>query len=231
MAQIDKRDGEEHVIYYLSKKLLEYEIRYTLVEKTCTSLVWVTKRLRHYMISHPIKLVSRMDPIKYLFEKPALIGRMARWQLLLSDFDITYVNQKSIKGWAISDHLAASPAETDSRPIEDSFPDEDLHFVEESQNEEWQLYFDGAANQKGFGVGMLLVTPEDFYLPMAFCLDFNCTNNIMEYEACAIGLKMALSVGVEKIKVFGDSSVVICQTQGKWKTRDEKLKPYQVYLE
>ncbi|XP_043700446.1 uncharacterized protein Mb2253c-like [Telopea speciosissima] len=66
---------------------------------------------------------------------------------------------------------------------------------------------------------------------MAFHLEFSCTNNIAEYEGCAIGLEMALSVGVEKIKVFGDSSVVICQTQGKWKTRDEKLKPYQVHLE
>ncbi|XP_043693052.1 uncharacterized protein LOC122643500 [Telopea speciosissima] len=66
---------------------------------------------------------------------------------------------------------------------------------------------------------------------MAFRLEFSCTNNITKYEACAIGLEMALSVGVEKIKVFGDSLVVNYQTQGKWKTRDEKLKPYQVYLE
>ncbi|XP_043705343.1 uncharacterized protein LOC122655192 [Telopea speciosissima] len=66
---------------------------------------------------------------------------------------------------------------------------------------------------------------------MAFRLEFSCTNNIAEYEAYAIILEMALSVGVEKIKVFGDSSIVICQTQGRWKTRDEKLKPYQVHLE
>ncbi|XP_043692931.1 uncharacterized protein LOC122643371 [Telopea speciosissima] len=170
-----------------------------------------------------------MDPIKYLFEKLALTERMARWLLLLSEFDITYVNQKSIKGRAILNHLAAYPVRSASRSTEDSFPNEDLCHVAEDQ--EWQLYFNGAANQKGFGAGVLLVTPEDFYLPMAFRLEFSCTKNIAEYEACAIGLEMALSVGVEKIKVFGDSSVVICQTQGKWRTRDEKLKPYQVYLE
>lgn len=34
--------------------------------------------------------------MKYLFEKPVLSGRTARWQLLLSEFDITYVTQKSI---------------------------------------------------------------------------------------------------------------------------------------
>ncbi|XP_043694071.1 uncharacterized protein LOC122644749 [Telopea speciosissima] len=166
-----------------------------------------------------------MDPTKYLFEKPTLTRRMARWLLLLSKFDITYVNQKFVKGRAISNHLAAFPVKTDSQSTEDSFPDEDLYLVEEDQNEGWQLYFDGATNQKGFRAGVLLVTPEDFYLPIAFRLEFRCTNNIAEYEACVVGLEMALSVGVEKIRVFGESSVVICQIQGKWRTKDEKLKP------
>ncbi|XP_043694151.1 uncharacterized protein LOC122644839 [Telopea speciosissima] len=172
-----------------------------------------------------------MDPIKYLFEKPALIGRMTRSLLLLSEFDITYVNQKSMKGRAISDHLAAFPSEDDSQATEDLFPDEELHSLEAEPNEGWQLYFDGAANQKGFSAGVLLITPEDFYLPMVFRLEFSCTNNIAEYEACVIGMEMALSVGAERIRVYRDSSIVICQTQGKWKTKDEKLKSYQVYLE
>ena len=45
-----------------------------------------------------------MDPVKYIFEKPALTGRIAWWQVLLSDFDIVYVTQKVIKGsaWQIS---------------------------------------------------------------------------------------------------------------------------------
>ncbi|XP_043700048.1 uncharacterized protein LOC122650723 [Telopea speciosissima] len=42
---------------------------------------------------------------------------------------------------------------------------------------------------------------------------------------------MALSVGVERINVFRDSSIVICQNQGKWRTRDDKLKTYQEHLE
>lgn len=52
--------------------------------------VWATQRLRHYMLAYQVWLLSRMDPLKYLFEKPALSGRTARWQLLLSEFDITY---------------------------------------------------------------------------------------------------------------------------------------------
>ncbi|XP_043705388.1 uncharacterized protein Mb2253c-like [Telopea speciosissima] len=156
---------------------------------------------------------------------------MAKWLLLLSKFDITYVNKKSIKERAISNQLAAHPTALDSRPVEDSFPDKELCLIEEGQEEGWQLYFDEATNQKGYGVSVLLVTPDGSYLPLSFRLEFSCTNNIVKYEACVIGLEMALSVGVESIKVFEDSSMVICQTQGKWKIRDDKLKSYNEYLE
>jgi len=56
------------------------------------------------MLNYTTWLVSKMDPVKYIFEKPALTGRIAWWQVLLSDFDIVYVTQKVIKGsaWQIS---------------------------------------------------------------------------------------------------------------------------------
>ena len=47
------------------------------------------------------QLISRMDPIKYIFEKPALIGKISHWQMLLSEFDIVFVTRK-----AIADYLA-----------------------------------------------------------------------------------------------------------------------------
>ncbi|XP_043710397.1 uncharacterized protein LOC122659340 [Telopea speciosissima] len=232
MMQQDQKSGEEHAVYYLSKKLLEYETRYTPLEKTCTALVWETKRLRHYIIAHQIQLISRMDPIKYFFEKPALTGMMVKWLLLLSEFDITYVNQKSIKGRAISDYLAGYPTRVDSQLLEDSFSDEYLTYVEDEDCEDWwQLYFDGIANQRRYGARMLLITLDDLYLPSAFRLEFPCTNNIAEYEACAIGLKAAMAIEIKKLRVYGDSSIIICQTQGKWKTKDAKLKPYQEHLE
>ena len=38
-----------------------------------------------------------MDPLKYLFEKPALSGRLSRWLILLTEFDLKYVATKTIK--------------------------------------------------------------------------------------------------------------------------------------
>ncbi|XP_074291105.1 uncharacterized protein LOC141617872 [Silene latifolia] len=55
---------EERAIYYISKKFLEYEVKYTPLEKTCLAQVWATKKLRHYMLSYSVSVYSKMDPIK-----------------------------------------------------------------------------------------------------------------------------------------------------------------------
>jgi len=79
-----KRGKREYVIYYLSKKFTDCEQRYSALEKTYCALAWTANCLRQYMLSHTIWLISKINPIKYIFEKPALNGRIARWQMLLS---------------------------------------------------------------------------------------------------------------------------------------------------
>jgi hypothetical protein len=133
----------ECVIYYLSKKMMDYETRYTPLEKTCWGLVWATKKLRHYLLAHPVVLVSRLDPIKYLFEKPALIGKLARWLLLLAEFDLKYMTRKSVKGRAVAEFLADHPV-TEVEAEDFMFPDEDILCL---LDDTWQFYFDGASNQ------------------------------------------------------------------------------------
>uniref|UniRef100_A0A2N9FB32 RNA-directed DNA polymerase n=1 Tax=Fagus sylvatica TaxID=28930 RepID=A0A2N9FB32_FAGSY len=105
LGQQDETGKKEQAIYYLSKKFTEPETRYLLVEKTCCALAWASRKLRQYMLYYTTWLVSRMDPIKYIFEKPALTGKIARWQVLLSEFDILFVARKAIKGQAIADYL------------------------------------------------------------------------------------------------------------------------------
>ena len=51
------------------------------------------------------------------------------------------------------------------------------------------MYFDGAVNNKGAGVGVILITSEGEMIPMAKKLEFEVTNNQAEYEACIFGLK------------------------------------------
>ena len=92
LGQHDEIGRKEQAIYYLSKKFTDYESKYSSLEKMCCALVWAAQRLRQYMLYHTIWLIARLDPIKYIFEKPSLSGRIAMWQVLLSEFDILYVS-------------------------------------------------------------------------------------------------------------------------------------------
>ena len=94
----------------------------------------------------------------------------------------------------------------------------------------WKLYFDGAAYVYGCGIRAVLVSPKGDQFPASARLTFPYTNNIAEYEACIMGLKMATSMKIEELEVFGDSSLIIFQTRGEFKTKDPKLIPYHEYL-
>ena len=60
--------GKGRAIYYLSKRMLEYECKYIMIERLCLALIWATRRLRHYVTEYSILLVSRLDPLRYLFD-------------------------------------------------------------------------------------------------------------------------------------------------------------------
>ena len=70
-----------------------------------------------------------MDPIKYIFEKPTLTGRIACWKMILTEYDIQYTTQKAIKDSVLADHLAHHPMEDDYHPMKFEFPDEDIMYI------------------------------------------------------------------------------------------------------
>ncbi|GMP32738.1 hypothetical protein CsSME_00006364 [Camellia sinensis var. sinensis] len=59
------------------------------------------------------------------------------------------------------------------------------------------MYFDGASNQYGYGIGVLLIAPNNSCIPLAFKLWFKVSNNEAEYEACIAGLEAALELGAK----------------------------------
>ena len=221
LAQLDD-SGKDRAIYYLSKRMLDYETRYVMIERYCLALVWATRRLRHYMTEYSVHLISCLDPLTYLFDRPALVGRLMRWLVLLTEFDIHYVTQKSIRGSIVANHLASLPV-SDGRAIDDDFPDEDVTTVTSLSG--WCMYFDCAANHSGYGIGVMLISPHGDHIPKSIRLAFSdrhpTTNNIVEYKACILGLETALELGIRQMEVFGDSCPVgvsadLCPTGAPW---------------
>ena len=136
------------------------------------------------MLAYKVLLIARMDPLKYLTEKAMQDGKTAKWVLLLSEFDIKYVTQKSMKGRAIANHLThCSPEEAEE--IQGDFLDEDIMGIEVESR---KMYFDGAINQNESGIGVLLIFPKGAHIPFSGKLNFPATNNATKYEACIMGL-------------------------------------------
>ncbi|KAK5785767.1 hypothetical protein PVK06_040384 [Gossypium arboreum] len=151
---------------------------------------------------------------------------MARWQILLSEFDIVYVSQKAIKGSTIAEFLASRALE-DYEPLNFDFPNEELLFMATIEERPWKMNFDCTSNTVGNGIGAVLLSPNGDHYPFTCKLDFDCTNNMDEYEARIMRIRAAIERGIRTLEVYGDSALVIYQLRGEWETRDPKLINYQ----
>nr|XP_023903294.1 uncharacterized protein LOC112015163 [Quercus suber] len=187
LAQYLEESEKENAIYYISKKMLLSDKKYSPLEKTCVALVWATRKLRHHML----------------------------------------VYKKFVKGRAIANHLAHCSLE-EAKEIQGDFPDEDIMEIEV---ESWKMYFNGAKNQNGSEIGVLLISPKGTHIPFSARLNFPATNNAIEYEACIVSLQVALGLGVRELEVYGDLALIISQIQNKWKIKEERLMPYHQCLQ
>nr|XP_023896874.1 uncharacterized protein LOC112008771 [Quercus suber] len=90
----------------------------------------------------------------------------------------------------------------------------------------WEVYVDDAANQRGFGVGLVLISPEKIIIEKSLRLDFLATNNEAEYEALLIGMSMVRKMGAKSVELFSDSRLVVGQVQGEFEAKDERMQGY-----
>ncbi|KAK9932282.1 hypothetical protein M0R45_019525 [Rubus argutus] len=232
----DDGNGVEHPVYYVSRLLGEAESRYPSTERVCLTLIYEAQRLRHYFLAHKLHLMVKTDPVRYLLTKPVLSGRLARWLLQLSEFDIECVSPRAIKGQAVIDMLALFPGNEEASLMQD-IPGGLQEMVgmlidnELESKKPWTLFFDGSATSNGGGAGVVLTDPTGNTKAISFKLRFPCTNNIAEYEAFVIGMSTAIEMGVKRINVIGDSNLVISQMKGDFAVKEATLAPYRTMAE
>ncbi|XP_075092191.1 uncharacterized protein LOC142172464 [Nicotiana tabacum] len=133
----------------------------------------------------------------------------------------------------LANHLAEIPVDDAYEPLKTYFLDEEIMCVDEVDHDEkpcWKLFFDRAANMKGVGSGAVLISKTAQHYLVIAQLRIYCTNNMAKCEACILGLRLAMDMGVEEILVLGDSNLLVHQIQGEWETWDLNLIPYQECL-
>ena len=89
------------------------------------------------------------------------------------------------------------------------------------------MKFDGSFTTQFERVGVVLYHEEDKVVALSFKLEFPCSNNMIEYEACLIELATALEMGVKHLRVLGDSNLVVCQTKESFSLKEPSLAPYR----
>ena len=86
---------QEHVIYYLSRNLIDAEIRYSHVEKLALATVHAVQRLRHYILLCQNLVVAHVNSFQFVLTQRVIGGEYNKWIVILQEFDLKFVLAKS----------------------------------------------------------------------------------------------------------------------------------------
>ncbi|XP_070047108.1 uncharacterized protein [Nicotiana tomentosiformis] len=96
------------------------------------------------------------------------------------------------------------------------FPNEEVSFVREyiiEAYDGWRIFFDGAANFKGVAIRAVLELETSQHYLVSTKLRFPYTNNMAEYEAYILGLRLAIDMNVQELLVIGVSDLLVHQNE------------------
>ena len=181
------------------------------MEKLILALVTVARKLRPYFQAHTIKIPTEY-PMKQVQHKPETSGRLMKWVIELSEFDIRYKPKTVIKGQILADfameftsaELAEATQLTSDLPI-------------------WRLSIDGAANAQGSGAGLILTSPDGIDIEYAVRFGFRASNNEVEYKVVIAGLNLAHLMEVDQLEICSDSQLVVKQIEDSYEARGGKM--------
>ena len=188
-------NGIQRSVYYVIKSLNKTEVCYLPLEKAILAVVHATRKLPHYFQAHTVVVLTQL-PLKSVIRSADYTRRIAKWGMILGAFNIKYMPRTSIKGQVLADLVA----EFDECPEEVEMGSETLGerlvgmaFVQGLPP--WELYVDGVANQRGSGVGLVMVSLKKITIEKSLRLNFSTTNNEVEYEALLRGMMMVQKMG------------------------------------
>ncbi|KAJ1380855.1 Ribonuclease H domain [Sesbania bispinosa] len=214
----------------LSKQGAEdVETRYPKQERYCLALVYAAQKYRHYFQVHTMDVMTKSEGIKYMLQNPSPTGRVSRWALILSEYDLRLVHPQRLRSQALANMLAISSEgceEHVAEEIKGEMPE--VNMCEGVHGKDWwTLQFDGTPTNPAGGAGVVLSNEKGEVFAFSHYLSFPCTKNEAEYKALVLGLHMAKNLGVNKLRIRGDSNLVIRQIKGEYGTKEPSLATYR----
>ncbi|VFQ67163.1 unnamed protein product [Cuscuta campestris] len=166
--------------------------------------------------AHRIVVLTN-EPLASLTRSPAASAQMTKWAVFISQYNVEFRPRPSIKGQALADFQVECTAREMTRAQVETRVEKDW----------WVMRIDGSSGSRSCGAGIVLITPEKFWIYYAIRFQFRVSNNEAEYEALINGLKILSKMGVSRVQVYSDSQLVVGQITGEFEAKEERMKRYR----
>ncbi|KAL0456454.1 UNVERIFIED_CONTAM: Ribonuclease HI [Sesamum latifolium] len=148
--------------------------------------------------------------------KPKTSGRLIKWAIELSEYNISYLPRMAIKAQALADFVSEMTGTTQEEVLE---------------ARPWLLHVDGSSTAQGSGVGIVLTTPQGDDMEFTVKFEFKTSNNEAEYEALVLDMKMAQDTGASHLLAYSDSQLIVKQVSGEYEAKEESMVQYLQQIE
>lgn len=132
----EKIIGYLQPIYYTSKAMTRTEKNYNTTEREALGIIYVVANFRHYLLGNKCVLHMDHEALVYIVNKASLVGKMARWMLILQEFDFVIQHTPGNQN-AISDFLSRLEEECPEQGVLDDLSDVALFSLTNEQENDW----------------------------------------------------------------------------------------------
>jgi ribonuclease HI len=170
-----------------------------------------SRKLHHYFDEYKVTVITDF-PLADILHNQDATGRISKWAVELGALSIEFKPRTAIKSQALVDFMAEWK-ENQIPTLVDKL-------------EHWTMYFDGYLKLDGGGTGVLFILPRGEKLKYVLQILWEVSNNEAEYEVLLHGLCLAISLGIKRLLLYGDSLLVVQQVNKEWDCNKETMDAY-----